>query len=451
MNYKIWGKFPSRSTSDILKEFSEQRIRRALSQDQESIRQKRKIERTLTGLKGGWSSEDSVALDNFMSLWCDRLGTQVYDLEVDRNTVIFHTEILSIRLRGMGLIPVLLVGGELFNRMDGIHQFKRDYWSGEQVPLALFATDAGFAHASTVLPSSGGVMVTCQEILSLLLDDDPIHQLRLKIRRQLPFRRLIPFTFTQPIDGPMFVGRKNELEMLLHKSQVVYALNGSGYVGKTSLMRQVQWTLRRQLHPRYQRTVEVDLYTCPADSDGAAKQIAQRIQHTSFSNVLTVRELIPFLRRMRHTDNRFQDGPIELFIDEVDAVWASDKAVGYPLLKTLMQAQRDELIRLVFCGRKSPKEVWGDSNNPFHERIHLINLGPLSWEEGQDLLTTPLDDLGVQFTNRDEILDRVLKMCQRLPLKLQRWGFEIANRAVKNPNHRFSMQDFYDLEREIAA
>ena len=76
------------------------------------MRSKNKLEDVLAGMKDGWGSSGCTAVDDFVSIWCDRLATKVWDKQWDSNTLTFQTEISSIHLRGMGHIPVILVGGE---------------------------------------------------------------------------------------------------------------------------------------------------------------------------------------------------------------------------------------------------------------------------------------------------------------------------------------------------
>lgn len=404
----------------------------------------------LDNLTGGWGSGGSTTVESFVSLWCERFDGAARDLTFDTNSARFQTDLSSIHLRGTGTVSVLLVGGSGPPVTSAIKRFKHDAWFGRALPIVLFATDAAFAEGSTLLNRGRGVMLSPTQIRLTTQSADPGKELRFQMLRQMPFRRLIPFSITHPAEGSMFFGRQDELEQLLYEDHVEYALWGLGDIGKSSLLRQVKWRLRRELDPRYERIVEVDLYNCPPDIDIAARWIAQQIHHTSFSDRLAACELEAFLRRMHGKHSRFSDGPIELLIDEVDEVLKHDKRSGYPLLKALRHARSSGLIRLTICGREGPKEVFEDRNYPFRSEMKRIVLGPLASKDAVDLLLQPLKHLGVELLDTNGLLRAVLSVCKGNPCSIQRWGLEIANRAARDPRRPFTPSDLREIQKHFA-
>jgi len=419
-----------------------------------------KVQAVLDALQVGWTARGYRDLDRFMDNWCGAfhgpkgnggLGDpNPWNVTVGASSARFRMEISTIHLRRMGFVHVLVLGGDGAEVREALLRFRSEVWSGRQLPIVLCATDSTFTVASRSLPHGPGLILSRSDIEDILSSSSPGHALRLQMLRQIPFKRLIPFTITHPAVGVTFFGRKEEIETLLLEDHVDYAIFGPGFVGKTSVLRQLRWLLRRRFDPRNTRTVEVDLYSCSANTDEAARKIAQRISHTSFSHGLTVEGMVAFLRRVRFGDPRFHEGPIELVIDEVDEVLAHDKRMGYPLLRAFRLAKHLDLIRLTISGRKVPKEVVKDPESPFHGRMHLMELGPLNWQHARELLRLPLEHLNVQCDDVDGLLKRVVAMCGREPMKIQKWGLEIANRAAENAGRRFTEADLRSLERDMA-
>lgn len=404
----------------------------------------------LEGLKAGWGSGGSAALEAFLGLWSGCFDANVQERPVDVNSVRFKMEIASIRLRGMGLVPFLLVGGEGGPAEEAVRRFKSEVWYGPKLPIVLCATDAAYVLAKDALPGARGIVLSAAAIGKIAAADDPLSVLRQQMIRQVRFRRLIPFTYTRPVAGHMFFGREEELAMLVDEDHMDYAVSSTGHTGKTSLMRQAEYTLRRDLDPRYARMVSVDLYTCKTTTDAAVQQIAQAIRHTSFSHELGVDGLLAFLRREKNTDARFADGPIELFMDEADGVLAHDKSMGYPLLKVLKHARDQGLARLTLAGRDAPGQVAADHGNPLHERMRRIKLGALSHREARDLLMLPLEHLGLTLEDPKRVVQEVLSDSKRFPMEIQKWGFQIANRAARKAGRVFTLDDLLEVAKTIA-
>ena len=397
-----------------------------------------RVSRIVGSLKGGWGNGGSTMVESFASLWSERFEGTARELSFDTNSARFQTDLSSIHLRDTAALSVLLVGGSGPAVKTAVSRFKHDGWFGRDLPVVLFATDAAFAEGATLLNRGRGLVLSPVAVTRILRSDDPAKELRLEMLRQIPFARLIPYSITRPAVGNMFFGRQKELEQLLYQDHVEYALWGPGDSGKSSLLRQVTWLLRREQDPRYQRVVEVDLYTCPPDTDIAARWLAQQICHTRFSDRLFTCDLEPFLRRMRAMDPRFADGPIELVIDEVDEVLKHDQRNGYPLLKVLRHARCSGLIRLTLCGRVGPMEVLTDPAYPFRTEMKGFVLGPLEAKDAVNLLLRPLEHLEVELQDKRATLKTVLVACKGNPCAIQRWAWEIANQAAGDPRYRFS-------------
>jgi len=329
--------------------------------------------------------------------------------------------------------------GKVDSELPGeVARFLDDTFPGFALPFLACTTDSAieFLNSRSTIRPGRCVVLSRSALSTILSSEEPIGQLRQQILRQIPFRRLMPFTPSNPVEGAMFFGRETELEMLVEQDNVDYAFCGSGGIGKTSLMRQVQWVLKKSREPRADRIVEVDLLDCRPDGDAAAREIAQRVTHTSFSHVLGVNDLVPFFRRTKGVGRRFREGPIELFIDEVDEVLEHDRESGYPLLKALRHAKNQRLVNLTLIGRTETRRVTSDKSNPFYDRLRLVNVGRLGKGHSRDLLFHPLEHLGIRLDESDGKVQRELNACNGVPARIHHLGLEFAEQALVNGDHR---------------
>ncbi len=395
------------------------------------------VDQILNTLRLGFGKSDNKqAVEELLGLWVDKLGATTECVTRDEQCVRFETSIPT-RLRGLGHSPVLILGEDSDSFRNALSQIIRDTANGRVRGIVLCLTDAAFRHLRTMagLPTGCLVCLSRDDVRFVLSSDSALTALSRYIRNQLPFKRLIPFSTSEPAVGSMFVGRKNELEMLIEENQD-FALCGSGGMGKTSLLRQMQWVMKTERDPRHSRVVEVNLLSCESSVSAAAQVIAKRVCSTSFAQALSVDELQSFFRRMR-TTAEYLHGPIDLVIDEIDTILGEDRKHGYPLMKALRQARQADLIRLTISGRTETEKLLKDENNPFTidsargrthpSRIKLIELVPLTKSESADLLFSPLSDLGVQVDSMQDDLSARLADCAGVPYAIQNLGLDVAN------------------------
>ncbi len=267
------------------------------------------------------------------------------------------------------------------------------------------------------------------------------------VRKQIPFRKLIPFSISDPPSSTMFVGRASELRSLVDENQD-FALCGPGGIGKTSLLHQMQRTLRLERSPRASRIVVVDLIR-HSDPYTAATEIAWRVQPTPRSyDKVGLENLEMFLKHVKSTDIRFHDGPIDLIIDEADAVLEGDSldedfnGKPFPLMRCLRHLRNLGTCRLTLSGRTKTAELIRSPANPFAvgsntdevwiSRIKLLPIGPLLDCEAKQLLLQPFEDLGVLNASLSEQILAQLKQCQGIPNRIQNAGLDIANQVARD-------------------
>lgn len=415
------------------------------------------ISTSLDALRHGFHENDcKLAIRELVESWSKNIGRVDDEPLRGPENVRFESSITGIRLRGMGEVPVLIAGEDSQALRAAIGSLVRQTASGRVIGIILCATESAYRYLRTtsVIPRKRFLVLSRGDARKVLTDDVPIEKLRQMLIRRIPYRRLVPFSVSEPTQGLLFVGRANEIDMLVEENQD-FALCGPGGIGKTSLLKQALRHLRRDRNPRYDRIVEVDLIASPVDLNAAARAIAKAIQPTKRAFELTnFSQLGAFLKHQKATDSRFRDGPIDLFIDEIDSILKLDgdscdeTGKSYPLMRTLRHARNLRRVRLTISGRTETESLLGRSDNPFlidahygsgkhmevsrQSRLKLLKLEELREEEARDLLLGPLRDLGYPVDEEGDALLERLRECKGIPFHVQNLGLDIANEAARS-------------------
>jgi hypothetical protein len=148
-----------------------------------------------------------------------------------------------------------------------------------------------------------------------------------------------------------------------------------------------------------------------------------------------------FLRQRHAVDARFSDGPIDLFIDEMDAILNLDSQTAdgygnrYPLMRALRHARSANAIRLTISGRQKTRDLLEDEANPFRvnsgsgqtqrSRLKLLEVSRLHDHEAHELLFGPLQALGCLDEKRRRACLTTLVKCDGVPFHIQNLGLDI--------------------------
>lgn len=367
----------------------------------------------------GWSADHDGLVRELVHRLSDKLDSVIEVTDCDKDTLNFNAQFPSIRLRTMNEVPGILLGGDS-DISSTLTDFWKKYNNPSFIPFIFTTSESSFRQAKDLLSNDRCLVLSSEQLRNVLNSTNPPNLLKEYLKEQVPRRSLIPFDIFKPAVGGMFFGRDEEISRLEEEDDVSFAIAGPGRMGKTSLVTNYKSQLWRS-HNRRMARFSVSFYKADPDPDAAARFFAMEVHPGSRSDRMKADGLVNLLRYMRSQHNR----PIELLLDEVDAVCQGD-AFGY-----LGEASKLGLCRLVLSGKGVLLRTMLSNSSPFACRMELLQLGPINESAARSLLLKPLSDLGFKFSDADHVFDVILPFTGRLPHLMQLFGRKFAEYAVR--------------------
>jgi len=392
----------------------------------------------------GWTPTHYGLAEELLHRIKGKLVATVEISKVGEGSLHFTAELTDIRLRGIDNVPCLLLTGDNSTAIEACKQFMRMAAGPGKIPFLLTLSQPAHQAVLKAQPWIPSLVLSRGQIKELLETSDGLSFLKCCLRQQIHRRRLIPYTFLLPVEGPMFFGRSKDLARLIDEEDVSFAIAGPGKIGKSSLLKEYQRQLKRLRDPRIHRLFYIDCYDFDKTSDDAvARHIALRIESSKRSSEMTAAGLVQFLRIKCSRVG----GPLELLLDEVDEVCTGTA------FRMLGKAARAGLCRLVLAGRGSLFKMMLSQDEPLSCRVDLIRPEPLDEVSARRLILEPLQDLGFLIESPDHVVDLITRLTGNLPHLIQFYGKKLADLAVDQGMERLGLEhvDLLKWDFEIAG
>ena len=372
----------------------------------------------LRRLADGWPPERNEFAAEFFNRWLACLHAAGEIEASGENWLQGKLDLSAIRLHGSDNVAVLLVGGG----GDSVERAAWDFWhrvnSTDRLVFFLLLSEAAEAQVKAKLPKVRCVWLSVEQIRKVAQSIQAGDRLKELIRSQLPLHQLLPYHITSPVNQHMFFGRAYELDRLLYEPETSFAIAGPGRLGKTSLGLRFHKQLVLDQDPRASRCYRIDFYDCQeTTNDGVAKFLAMKIEPSHRSSRVGASDLINFLRYQQGR----QGGPLELLLDELDEV------IHLSAFEMLAMAARQQLCRLVLCGRGNLLKAMTSEGSPLKSRIELIRLKPLDEVSARRLIVEPLADLGFKLEQPERLIELIFHWTGRLPHLMQYYCKRLVN------------------------
>jgi hypothetical protein len=378
----------------------------------------------LEKLANGWRAASADAARDFLSRWKAAFSCDLEINEIGDSWVRYTCDLGAIRFRGMQEASCLLLAAG-----DGPAQAAiLDFWSWVRAPgkavFVLALSEEAALIAKTQVPKGRCVLLTWADCIAVLESRDPVSWLKLAIRAQIPLERLIPFDTEHVAEGHMFSGRSRHLRRLEDEDSSSFAIAGPSRIGKTSLIKRYQQSLKKAGAAETMSYFFIDLLRCPDKTpDGVTRFIMLHVDGRSTASRLTSDRVEPTLAYWKSHFGM----PVGLLLDEVDEVLA------FETFRYFAAAAKSGYCRLILGGKGVLLRTMLQSEHFFQCRVQLLRLEPLSDQEAKTLLVGPIHDLGFALSDGDDVVGKVLGLTGKLPHLVQYYGRCIAQSMIEKP------------------
>src|SRR6266487_1783188 len=240
-----------------------------------------------------------------------------------------------------------------------------------------------------------------------------------------------PFNTSGPTPGSMFFGREHELRTIsTHARNASYALIGGRRIGKTSILNRLGHILpkagfRAFYHDCAPTATQAELVQALTfDSTWFPKPPAH--QPTSFVGVF---QALP------------NDKPLVILLDEADRLIGPDRALDYPLLRTLRALANSGRCQFVFSGEHSLRDELRNPKSPFYNFANEMLIGRLDLHAVRKLIIQPMNNLGIELIDEEDIVDRIWEFTSGHPNVVQLLCGRLVDRLNKQGTRRVTLAD----------
>ena len=397
----------------------------------------------LDALRGGRAGTHGVFARDFVSRWARYLSVSV-EIRDDTEPLRFVAYLDGVHLHGVEGMPCLLITSDGTSDVAAVQRLWRQAAGRSRFALVFAMTDAAQKMALEKLPADSAIVFGGQKLSEIMESSAPREVLVKHIRTQICRRQLLPYRILQPICGNMFFGRKDIVDQLVQRPLASFAIAGPGGIGKSSILAQYRYRLRRKRDPRLNRLIFVNFKSVsPMTGDAVERRVAMAVSPSSRTYYDTT--LLDDLPRILQQQAARLDGPVDFLLDEVDEVCQTE------VFSVLGEAARAEYCRLVLCGRGVLLRLMTSEDSPLRRRLGLLRLEPLPSEVARQLIEHPLHDLGFQVAAGDDSLAELSRLTGRHPHALQFLLNKLTNYCIDREIHVVSRNDINRVSEDFES
>jgi len=264
--------------------------------------------------------------------------------------------------------------------------------------------------------------------------------------KQLPLETLAPYEISSPVTGSRFFGREYEIRTILNHPLTDYAIVGVRRIGKTSLLLE----LKRRLQEMGDEGVY--FFDCSDfhSADDYIQAVATEVDIRQRER-MTFQKFPNFLRVKSYQGKR----TMVFLLDEVDRLIEFDRLDNWALLNTLRASSIKGFCRYILTGYRAVIEESLKEQAPLYNFVTALPLGSLSRPETERLVTVPMENLGVSFGRRAELVGQIAQQTAGHPNFVQFYCYtlvQLLDREVRrclSPSDLVAVHGDQEFERYV--
>jgi hypothetical protein len=344
--------------------------------------------------------------------------------------------------------PVIWVTRDDFNSLgarglaDSLHDIVREQNWYRRIILILL--DAADKELRSRLEGSleNFVVVDQADQQQVLQSRHPTADLMRLFVNQISLTALSPYEVASPVVGNRFFGRTFEIRRILSTQETNTAILGIRRIGKTSLLREVE----RQLKSRDDETPYDYYIDCSevAHADDFIREIVRQL-HPQEMVRLEFRQKYAFwfpnfLERMKRKHGR----KLVFLLDEFDYLIAHPYE-NSELLGNLRASTMKGVCQFVVAGYRETRDALNNQQSPFFNFANPLQLNEFRTKDAEELIATPMDNLGVTIKNKDEIVKRIIGETGGHPNLIQYYCSVLLAKLDQTGRREIASEDLIDV------
>lgn len=377
---------------------------------------------------------DDFRISHFLQYtdsFCERLasecGMTIVSSELKGNNsylVVFEVgNIFDGLARFPRQLPVIFFAGEINER--SVSQIRKALSSfvglSPQIALLItFAEDRDLIGVRSYLAKemkekyAYDIIVPAQhDLRTLLISQDPRRAFRKLVLSQIDLTMISPFVLKGTTPSNMFFGRERELREITEKiPHTSFVLIGGRLIGKTSIL--------KRLHDlRLPTNGHIAYYKDCTIASSQNELLEAIVKDTNwFPNGFSGYPLSfsDIIAKLANPNDKL----CVFLFDEVDKLVAFDRNKNYPMLRTWRALSNSGKYRFVLSGEKLLRTQLMNPDSPLYNFGNELLIGRLERAAVEELVTRPMRQLGIDFLDREKVLQLIWDFTSGHPNLVQR-------------------------------
>jgi hypothetical protein len=238
----------------------------------------------------------------------------------------------------------------------------------------------------------------------LLQSRRPTGDLRDILSAQLSISLLAPYETAAPVTGSRFFGREYEVSRILENPDTNFVILGIRRIGKTSLLREVERRLRE--HEHEVETHHIIYIDCSdlSSTEEYIREVVRKLNPKELPRLhLQYAFFFPdFLERM----SRMYHRKLIFLLDEIDNLIVLQRS-SWELFRMLRSSSNKGFCQYIMAGFREAMEEKSSIDSPLFNMVQDVRLNEFKRKQAQDLIVVPMENLGVHFRDKEQVIERI--------------------------------------------
>ncbi|HMQ31332.1 MAG TPA: AAA family ATPase [Chloroflexaceae bacterium] len=248
------------------------------------------------------------------------------------------------------------------------------------------------------------VVIGADEQARLLQSRRPTGDLRDIVLSQLSVSLLAPYETAAPVIGSRFFGREYEISRILENPDTNFVILGIRRIGKTSLLKEIERRLReREEDHENGHIIYIDCSDLSSPED-YIREVVRKLNPTELPRLhLQYAFFFPdFLERMARKHRR----KLIFLLDEIDNLILLQRG-GWELFRMFRSSSNKGFAQYIMAGFREAMNEKIAIDSPLFNMAQEVRLNEFKRKQAHDLIVVPMENLGVGFRDKAQVIERI--------------------------------------------